>query len=211
MSFIIMNGPVGVKWAMMRTMRQWLTMLCLAAWLAAAPAVVAAPGEGGNGEPRPGSQALGDGLIVPGRRIGPAALSMTISQIIEAVGPRYKRDEFPKEGIVLYEWRAEGLWVSQAIATQTIRVISVFGTTDTYRTEKGLALLHPRAKMEQVYGKGFKEYRYPEDRITLIRYHSLGLQFGIVSQPSSPTIHGRIFQIGVFKPGDLRPLTTPAQ
>ena len=134
---------------------RWLAMLSVAALLAGAPAVVAAPGEGGNNEPRPGSQAVGDGVIVPGRRVGPAKLSMTIGQIIEAVGPRYKRDEFPKEGIILYEWRAEGLWVSQVIATKTIRLISAFGTTDKYRTEKGVALLHPRSKMEEAYGKGF--------------------------------------------------------
>lgn len=195
------------------TLRQKVLMLTAvvlaAAWAAAGPST-AAPGEGGPTEPRPGSQVIGDGVIVPGQRVGPARLSMTVDQIIEAVGSRYKRDEFPAEGIVLYEWRAEGLWVSQTRATKAVRLISAFGTTDKYHTERGVALMHPRSKMETVYGKNYKEYQYPEDRITLIRYNDLGLQFGIVNQPSNPAINGRIFQIGVFTPGDLPLLKKPA-
>jgi hypothetical protein len=178
-------------------------------WAAAGPSA-AAPGEGGPSEPRPGGQVVGDGIIVPGQRVGPAKLSMSVDQIIEAVGPRFKRDEFPTEGITLYEWRAEGLWVSQTRATKAIRLISAFGTTDKYHTERGVALMHPRSKMDEAYGKGYKEYRYPEDRITLVRYNDLGLQFGIVNQPSNPAINGRIFQIGVFKPGELPLLKKPA-
>ncbi len=181
----------------------------LAAGMTTAPAAVAAPGEGGQEEPKPGSRALGDGLIVPGQRIGPVRLTMSIDQILAAVGARPKRDEFPQEGVILYEWRTEGLWVSQTIATKAIRVISVFGTSDKYHTERGVTLLATRSKMESGYGKGYKEYDYPEDRITLIRYQDLGLQFGLVNQPSNPTIHKRIFQIGIFKPGDLPPLRKP--
>ncbi len=168
--------------------------------------VAAAPGEGGTEGSKPGTRVLGDGLIVPGQRIGPVSLIMSIDQILASVGSRPKRDEFTKDGVILYEWRSEGLWVSQTIATKTIRVISVFGASDKYHTDKGVTLLSTRAKMESVYGKGYKEYNYPEDKITLIRYQDLGLQFGIVNQPSTPTIHNRIFQIGIFKPGADLPL-----
>ena len=176
-------------------------------------AATAAPGEGGQEEPKPGSRAfvLGDGLIVPGQRIGPVRLTMSIDQILTFVGTRPKRDEFPQDGIILYEWRTEGLWVSQTIATKAIRVISVFGTSDKYHTDKGVTLLAKRAKMESAYGKGYKEYEYSEDRITLIRYYDLGLQFGIVNQASNPTIHNRVFQIGIFKPGDLPLLRKPTR
>jgi hypothetical protein len=195
-------------------MCRWLTLAALGALvlgLAAAGApIAAAPGEGGPGESRPGSQVLGDGVIVPGQRVGPIRLSMTMDQIIETAGPRYRRDEFPREGIILYEWRAEGLWVSQVLSTRAIRLISAFGASDGYRTDKGVALLHPRARMEEVYGRQYRVYDYPEDRITLVRYPDLGLQFGLVNQPSNPVAHGRIFQIGVFKPGDLPPLKKPA-
>lgn len=202
-----MPGTVkGAMWSVLIVVSLTAALVGLAA--PGAP-IAAAPGEGGQ-ETRAGSQVLGDGIIVPGQRVGPVRLSMTVDQIVETVGPRFKRDEFPKEGIILYEWRAEGLWVSQVMATRAIRLISAFGTSDKYHTDKGVALLHPRSRMEEVYGKQYKEYAYPEDRITLVRYPDLGLQFGLVNQPSNPVAHGRIFQIGVFKPGDLPPLKKPA-
>ncbi|MDQ7857640.1 MAG: hypothetical protein QN174_01890 [Armatimonadota bacterium] len=182
----------------------------LAFALIGAPALAQPEGPGSGGAPGPGSRVLGDGLIVPGQRIGPARLAMTVEQIIAAVGRPPTRDEFPADGVVLYEWREEGLWVSQVAGTGRIRVISVFGTSDRYRTDRGVVLLTPRARIEAVYGRGFRAYDYPAEGITLLRYHALGLQFGIVNQPSNPTIHGRAFQIGVFRPGDLPPVRRPA-
>ncbi len=169
------------------------------------------PGEGPAPEQRPGPRVMGDGLIVPGQRIGSLRLAMALDQILRAVGSHAKREEFKAEGVVLYEWRTEGIWVSVSAAGKAIRLISVFGTSDQYRTDRGVSLLHPRSKMEEAHGKDFKEYDYPEDRITLIRYQGLGLQFAIVNQPSNFTIHNRIFQIGVFMPGDLPPLRQPGQ
>ncbi len=166
---------------------------------------------GGQQEPRPGSHVIGDGLVVAGQRIGPLRLTMSIEDVISAVGRRPKREEFASDGIVLYEWRAEGVWVSQSIGTKTIRVISVFGTSDRYRTDRNVSLLQPRSRMEAAYGKGFKAYDYAADRITLIRYYDIGLQFGIVNQPSNAPIHNRIFQIGIFKAGDLPPLRLPTR
>jgi len=196
-------------------LQKLLVFACLSLLVIGVPgspaAVLGAPGEGsGVDEPKPGTNPLGDALIVAGQRVGPARLSMTVDQIIAAIGIRPKREEFAQEGIILYEWRAEGLWVSVSMATKAIRVISAFGTSDKYHTEKGVSLLHPRGKMEAVYGKAFKEYTYAQDDITLVRYHDLGLQFGLVYQPGRP-IHHRIFQIGVFKPGDLTPVRRPTR
>ncbi|MDR7482997.1 MAG: hypothetical protein QN183_08330 [Armatimonadota bacterium] len=190
---------------------RWLLLLATLLALAAAPAARAQP-EGPTGDgPRPGSQVLGDGLIIPGQRVGPARLTMTIEQIIAAVGGRPRRDEFPREGIVLYEWRAEGLWVSLTMTTRQIRLISAFGTSDRYRTDRGVTLMMRRANAEQIYGKTYREYRYPEDRVTRLHYDDLGLQFGLVFQPSNPMLHDRIFQIGVYRPGVLMPVKRPAE
>jgi len=187
-----------------------VTVAAAVAMLPHQPRGFAEPGEGA-GESRPGTRVLGDGLIVPGHRIGPLRLTMTIDQITAAIGARPRRDEFAPEGITLYEWRAEGIWVSQVTATRAIRVISVFGTSDGYRTDRGVSLLGARSQIERAYGTAYKAYDYPEDRMTLIRYPDLGLQFGLVNQPSNRPIHGRIFQIGVFKPGDLPPLRRPGR
>jgi hypothetical protein len=188
-----------------------LAMLSLALGPAGAEPGEGGTGPGGGSEPRPARQVVGDGLVVPGHRIGPIRLGMSIEDVIAAVGRRPKRDVFASDGIVLYEWRTEGVWVSQSMTTNAIRVISVFGTSDRYRTDKNVSLLQPRTRMEAVYGKGFKEYDYAADRIMLIRYHDIGLQFGLVNQPSNVPIHNRIFQIGIFKPGDLPPLRRPVR
>ncbi len=197
-------------------MRLPMPMAILLVVVLAAQAVRAQPeGPGGQGPrletPRPGSQVVGDGLIVPGQRVGPARLTMTIAQIIAAVGTKPRRDEFPREGIVLYEWRAEGLWVSLAMATGQIRLISAFGTNDRYRTDRGVSLMMRRGRIEEVYGKTYREYRYPEDRVTRLHFDDLGLQFGLVHQPGNPALHDRIFQIGVYRPGYLAPVKQPAQ
>ncbi len=160
---------------------------------------------------RPGGSGtiLGDGLIVPGRRVGPVALGMSIAQILQIMPSGYKRDTFPEQKIVLYEWRSQGFWVSTDAQQNTIRIISVFGTGD-YHTDKGIYLLNPESKVVSVYGSGYKRYEYPKEGVTLIRYVPLGLQFGIVNEPSNGLIHGRVFQIGIFEPGKEPPLAKAA-
>ncbi len=152
------------------------------------------------------TESLGDGLIIPGERVGPVKLGMPIAAILQAMPPGYKREVFPEQKVILYEWWAQGFWVSLEADGKTIRIISVFGA-GTYHTDKGVQLLHPASKMVEVYGKEFRRYEYPEDQVTLIRYVSLGLQFGLVNQPSNGVLHDRIFQIGIFSAGKEPPLT----
>ncbi len=160
-------------------------------------------------EPTPGGTLLGDGVIVPGQRVGPLRMTMTLPQLLDAAGAGYKRDEFPKEKIILYEWRAQGIWISLDLGTKTLRLISAFGANSKYRTDKYVRLLDPFTKAESVYGKNYKRWQYKEDKIILIRYPEIGLQFSVVDDPSQPLVRGRIFQIGIFKPGDLLPVRQP--
>ncbi|MDQ7829637.1 MAG: hypothetical protein QN122_07305 [Armatimonadota bacterium] len=176
-----------------------LTILWVA--LAAAPCAFGAPGD--VDIPAPPPQVLGDGLIVPGQRVGTIRLVMSLQQILEAAGEGYRREVFEEHGIILYEWRAKGLWVSLDARTRAVRVISVFGTTDRFRTDKGITLMMPFPRAEAAYGREYRRWLCAEDRILLVRYPALGLQFGVVNDPSKPMIHRRIFQIGVFKPGPL--------
>jgi len=173
----------------------------LGAALAAAPSASGAPGD--VDVPAPPPQVLGDGLIVPGQRVGTIRLAMSLQQILDAAGDGYRREVFEEHGIILYEWRAKGLWVSLEARTRAVRVISVFGTTDRFRTDKGITLMMPFPRAETAYGREYRRWLCAEDRILLVRYPGLGLQFGVVNDPSKPMIHRRIFQIGVFKPGPL--------
>lgn len=169
--------------------------------------LAAAQGERGP-EPKdePGTQLIGDGIIVPGQRVGSLRLSMSIEQILPLMPRTVKREVFSGQRIILYEWYQQGVWVSLDEATKAVRLLSVFGSAP-YKTDKGVQLLHAESRMHKVYGKETKRYEYPEDRLTLVRYVPLGLQFGLVNQPSNRVLHGRIFTIGIFVPGREPPLT----
>jgi len=181
------------------------------ALLALLTVVLVLPARAGPGdiEPAPGNRVIGDGVIVPGQRIGSIRLTMTLPQMIEAVGPVYKREEFKAEKILLYEWRAEGIWISLDLESNRIRVVSAFGANSKYRTDKRVALLDHFSKAEKIYGQSYRRWEFREDKIVLIRYPVLGLQFGLVNDPAQRLLLGRIFQIGIFQPGDLPPARQP--
>ncbi len=186
------------------------TMALIILTLGALTLPVAAQHDRDQDQERIHTKVFGDGLVIPGQRVGPIHLGMSIAQILQVMPPRFQREVFSAQGVVLYEWRAEGFWVSLDAEGKSVRVISVFGL-GTYHTDEGVQLMHPESKMTETYGKEFSRYEYPEEQVTLIRYISLGLQFGLVNQPSNP-IHGRIFQIGIFTPGKEPPLAkTPSK
>jgi hypothetical protein len=189
-------------------MRLLFIVALIAAFVMAATAIGIAqpekPGDEFKDELKPSE--IGDAMVVPGERIGPLRLGMTIAQMIRVMPSGYKRDVFEKEHVILYEWRKEGVWVSIDEQSRAVRLISVFGA-GAYKTDKGVALLNTESKMESVYGREYKRYEYPEDRITLVRYVPLGLHFGIANYPSQRAIHGRIFTIGIFAPDKEPPLT----
>jgi len=68
-----------------------------------------------------------------------------------------------------------------------------------------------RGTIEEVYGKTYKEYRYPEDRVTRLHYDDLGLQFGLVHQPANPDLQDGIVESGVYRPGHLAPVKPAAR
>lgn len=187
-------------------MRRFLAAFAFAVLLSTLPAQAQMDQDKDPGQGRVGTEVLGDGLVIPGERVGPVKLGMPIATLLQAMPPGYIRDVFPEQNVILYEWRAQGFWVSLEADEKTIRIISVFGA-GTYHTDKGVQLLHPASKMVEVYGKEFRRYEYPEDQVTLIRYVSLGLQFGLVNQPINSVLHDRIIQIGIFSAGQEPPLT----
>jgi len=188
----------------MGTARPLITFLILATL---APPLAAAPGERGAQE-TVGTGVVGDGVIVPGSRIGPLRLGMTIDQILRAMPPGYRRETFTAEGIILYEWRAQGIWVSLDAKTQAVRLISAFGM-GPYTTDRGVRLLQSQGRIRDAYGRETRRYDYPDERVLLVRYVPLGLQFGIVNEPANTLLHDRIFTIGIFLPGHEPPPAKP--
>jgi len=194
-------------------MRPLFTVVLIATFVIASTAIGLAqterPGDETRDDIKPSE--IGDAIVVPGERIGPLRLGMSIAHMLRVMPSGYKRDVFAKENVILYEWRREGIWVSLEEQTHAVRLISAFGT-GAYKTDRGVWLLNTESRMESAHGKDYKRYEYPEDRLTLVRYVPLGLQFGIANYPSQRAIHGRIFTIGIFTPGKEPPLTkTPSK
>lgn len=187
-------------------MRVRVVVIVVLLVLSALP-VLAAPNEPSTVEPTAGP-IVADGLIVPGQRIGGVRLAMPLADILRLLGRGYKVEEFKTEKIILYEWRSQGFWVSLDAATKTIRVISIFPPNGFFHTDKGIVLLNPWPKAEAAHGKDYKRWEFREEKTILIRYPA-GLQFGVVNDPSQSLINARIFQIGIFKPGDLPPARQP--
>lgn len=188
-------------------MRIARTLILLPLLTTLAAPLVAAPDDRGPQE-GVGTGVAGDGIIVPGRRIGPLRLGMSVEQILQVMPRGFRREVFSAEGIILYEWRAQGIWVSLDARTQAVRLISAFGM-GPYTTDGGVRLLQSEAKMRDVYGQETRRYDYPDERVTLIRYVPLGLQFGVVNQPGNTLLHDRIFTIGIFLPGREPPPVKP--
>jgi hypothetical protein len=168
----------------------------LIALLLAAPALSQEPPE-----PTPPRE---DVPIVPGQRIGQITVHMSPEHMVRFLGQPDHIDRFPERNILSYEWRATGYLVSFRLDNRRARVVAVWGTVQHFRTGRNIRLLTHIARAQAAYGQGdgFVRTECPQDRITLIRYHDLGLQFAAAHDPGTP-IHGLIFNIGVFRKGSL--------
>ncbi|MDR5683618.1 MAG: hypothetical protein QN163_06305 [Armatimonadota bacterium] len=142
--------------------------------------------------------------IVSGQRIGPITVSMTPQQMVRILGQPERIDRYPERNILSYDWKPSGYLVSFRLDNQRVRVVAVYGAIQGFKTDRNIRLLMPISRAEAAYGKGHGYVRTdcPQDRITLIRYHRLGLQFAAAHDPGKP-IHGIIFNIGVFDPAAL--------
>ncbi len=143
--------------------------------------------------------------IVPGRRIGPLTVEMTPTQMRALLGPPERIDRYPERNILSYDWKSQGYLVSFFLDTQRTRIVAVYGALQRFRTDRGIRLLMPLDRALRAYGQGggYQRWDCTRDRITVVRYQDLGLQFAAVNEPGKP-LHGLIFSIGVFRPGLLR-------
>jgi hypothetical protein len=153
---------------------------------------------------RPDARQPEDILIVPGQRIGQITVNMPPQQMVRILGQPERIDRYPERNILSYDWRQSGYLVSFRLDNQRVRVVAVYGAIPHFKTDRDIRLLMNIARAERAYGRGdgYVRTECPKDKITLIRYHRLGLQFAAANDPGTP-VHGLIFNIGVFRPGSL--------
>jgi len=172
----------------------WSLVLVLAAQLSAAAQR--------EGDPTPQRE---DVPVVPGERVGPITVRMRAAEMVAILGRPERVDRYPERNILSYDWKSEGYLVSFELSTGRVRVVGVYGTLSRFVTDRGIRLMMPLERALRAYGTGggYARVDCRGDRITLVRYHDLGLQFAAAYDPGQP-IHGRIFNLGVFRPGSLR-------
>ncbi|MER3456469.1 MAG: hypothetical protein C4304_06215 [candidate division GAL15 bacterium] len=153
-----------------------------------------------NPTPRPQ-----DVPVVAGERVGPITVRMRAEEMVALLGRPERVDRYPERNILSYDWKSEGYLVSFELSTGRVRVVGVYGTLSHFVTDRGIRLMMPLDRALRAYGTagGYVRVDCRADRITLVRYHDLGLQFAAAYDPGQP-IHGRIFNLGVFRPGSLR-------
>ncbi len=141
--------------------------------------------------------------VVPGQRIGPITVRMRAAEMVAVLGRPERVDRYPERNILSYDWKSSGYLVSFELDSGRVRVVGVYGTLSRFVTDRGIRLMMPLDRALRAYGTGYARVDCRHDKITLVRYHDLGLQFAAAYDPGQP-IHGRIFNIGVFRPGVLR-------
>lgn len=154
-------------------------------------------------QPEPQGPSSQDVPVVPGEGIGPVTVRMRAGDVVALLGRPERVDRYPERNILSYDWKSEGYLVSFELSTGRLRVVGVYGTLSRFVTDRGIRLMMPLDRALRAYGSGYSRVDCRGDKITLVRYHDLGLQFAAVYDPGQP-IHGRIFNMGVFRPGTLR-------
>jgi hypothetical protein len=126
------------------------------------------------------------GRIVPGERIGPLRLGMSITDAVKALGEPTERREGDQ---VWVGWPREGLGVW--LKSGRIVTIMLRGNR-AYRTAEGVGIGTDREQVLAVYGGA---YQAEEDAYSLVITYRRGITFGFDKRTGSA-----VAAIMVFKP-----------
>jgi hypothetical protein len=140
-------------------------------------------------------------LIVPGQRVGPLRLGMTIQDVVAVLGPSIRSEPLPN-GDVDYRWfkspGGSGLGV-QVTETGVVNRISTFGD-ERYVIGKRLHVGSTEADARAVLGD--PSWIISVDSRTKMKtlmYESLGVWINIQLDAREP-LYNRIFEIHIVRP-----------
>jgi len=145
-----------------------------------------------------------DYMIVPGERIGDVSLNMPIEEILKMLGTPSRVDP----GTGLYQWQGRQITVYQSLSTgriSSVRTYWVFRRTNSYRTDRGIAIGATVEQVRQAYsdagcflgdGANWRTYGW----------RPLGVFFTIWTFPDLPVeMINKIAEIGVQRPTTAPP------
>lgn len=153
--------------------------------------------------------------VEPGQGIGPFRLQLGLQGLLALLGrAEAERAVVDMEEatwgctvratgrVVRFTWRAKGLWLTADADTGSVRVLAGFGPSGPFLTDRGVRLGDPLEKVQRRYGGGAQrvDCQLPRGvRATILRYRELGVQFVAFHGPTPYA--GRVFELGVFRPG----------
>lgn len=145
------------------------------------------------------SALLGDGLIVPGKRIGRLELGGKVNEVTKIIGPAIPRGAGLREGTTTHTWDQIGLWLIADDNTGDILWISVEAGQNPWRglaTSEGLRL---GSTEEQVVAAIGKPSRTVSDGLAnSLYFDQQGIRFTL---PIRGAAAGKVAALRVVPPG----------
>jgi len=147
------------------------------------------------------TQSLDDQVIVPGVRIGPWRLALTVDELIKLNGPEGSRSliQFPDmvRQFTFVRWPALGLGVDTLDGNQIVLlVLGIGGVPIPHKTAEGIGFKSTAAEVLKVYGNPTAETAPRHGQANLI-YDGLGINFQVF-------VNGRVNEVRIFRPGTAR-------
>ncbi len=145
------------------------------------------------------AQSIDDQVIVPGVRIGPWRLAMTVDDLIKLNGPEVGRGlvtGFPDvvRPFTLLRWPTLGFGVATLDGNQILFLaLGIGGVPIPHKTAEGIGFRSTAAEVLKVYGNPTAETVPRAGQANLI-YDELGINFQVI-------VNGRVQEVRLFRPG----------
>lgn len=158
------------------------------------------------------AQSSSDKAIIPGERIGPAAIMMSLDQLAQVLGPKQalgrpangqtvlqQAETATSQASVVHRFDHVGIRAVTPSGADRVEIIATYNSTDTdhaFATKEGVRIGSTRSEVEAAYGKATAVLGSAPNPAQMI-YDDRGLGLRL-------TAENKVDLIQVFRPGAAR-------